>query len=92
MPKQLILRNSAKCRKCGQEIESTDRHDFKFCSCGAIAVDGGHWYLKRSAKSFSDVEDTSEFADCPEDIFTALTKLPEYKWVKTFRELMKEQP
>ena len=40
--------NKIKCAKCGDEIESTYTHDFKFCSCGAIAVDGGPSYCKRS--------------------------------------------
>ena len=42
-----ILRNSATCNKCGDEIESWFGHDFKFCKCGAIAVDGGLNYLRR---------------------------------------------
>ena len=28
-------------------IESTYRHDFKYCKCGAVAVDGGKDYLRR---------------------------------------------
>lgn len=43
-----IIRNSAKCLKCGDEIVSTDVHDFKWCSCRNIAVDGGNEYLKRA--------------------------------------------
>ena len=31
-------------------IESEYRHDYKECSCGACAVDGGHDYLRRSGK------------------------------------------
>lgn len=42
-----IIRNSAKCLKCGDDIESTHVHDFKWCSCKNIAVDGGKDYLKR---------------------------------------------
>ena len=42
-----IIRNAIKCTKCGEIIESESVHDFKFCSCGACAVDGGHEYLKR---------------------------------------------
>lgn len=38
---QKILVNKIRCNKCGDEIESTHRHDFKFCKCGAVAVDGG---------------------------------------------------
>ena len=42
-----IIRNRIKCKKCGEIIESTSRHDFKFCKCGAVAVDGGKDYLRR---------------------------------------------
>ena len=44
---QLIIKNVAQCRKCGDIIESTHRHDFKWCKCKAIAVDGGKDYLRR---------------------------------------------
>jgi len=42
-----IIVNKIKCKKCGDVIESTHRHDFKFCKCGAVAVDGGKDYLRR---------------------------------------------
>lgn len=45
-----ILKNAICCNLCGDEIESTDRHDYVTCSCGACAVDGGHDYLRRSFK------------------------------------------
>jgi len=40
-------RNRAKCKKCGDVIESEYRHDFVTCTCGAISVDGGKDYFKR---------------------------------------------
>ncbi len=43
---QKIIENKIKCNKCGDVIESIHRHDFKFCKCGAVAVDGGHDYLR----------------------------------------------
>jgi len=43
----MIVRNMAKCDKCGDIIESKHRHDFVWCKCGSIAVDGGHEYLRR---------------------------------------------
>lgn len=43
-----IIRNKIKCKYCGEVIESKSRHDFKFCACGKVAIDGGHFYLKRS--------------------------------------------
>jgi Zn finger protein HypA/HybF involved in hydrogenase expression len=42
-----ILSNKVKCLKCNDTIESTHVHDFKWCKCKSIAVDGGHAYLKR---------------------------------------------
>jgi len=53
-----IVRNSAKCKKCNEEIESKSVHDFKWCSCKNIAVDGGLEYLKRLYNS-DDWIDTS---------------------------------
>ena len=42
-----IIKNAIRCKKCGEVIESKTVHDFKFCSCGSCAVDGGHDYLRR---------------------------------------------
>ena len=54
-----IIKNMARCRRCGDVIESKFRHDFVTCSCSAISVDGGHDYLKRSAMDFNDLEEMS---------------------------------
>ena len=35
-----------KCKKCGDIIESLYRHDFKYCKCGKVFVDGGSDYLR----------------------------------------------
>ena len=35
-----------KCRKCGDTIYSRTTHDYRKCSCGAVAVDGGFDYMK----------------------------------------------
>jgi|AntAceMinimDraft_11_1070367.scaffolds.fasta_scaffold50842_3 tRNA(Ile2) C34 agmatinyltransferase TiaS len=45
---ETILSNKVQCHKCGDIIESKHRHDFKWCSCGNVAVDGGKSYLKRA--------------------------------------------
>lgn len=42
-----IIHNRCKCKKCGDVIESTYRHDFVSCRCGAIHTDGGHDYICR---------------------------------------------
>ena len=53
----MIVKNCIKCKSCGDIIISTHRHDFKRCSCGRVAVDGGYDYLKRS---FTDGPDDFE--------------------------------
>lgn len=35
-----------KCKKCGDIIESLSHYDFRKCSCGACAVDGGDDYFR----------------------------------------------
>ena len=57
-----IIRNAIRCKKCGEVIESKSVHDFKFCSCGACAVDGGHEYLRRCG----ELEDWEELAETEE--------------------------
>lgn len=63
-----IIRNAIRCKHCGDVIESYHVHDFKFCSCGSCAVDGGHDYLRRCFKSSpeDDYEDLSESEVIPE--------------------------
>ena len=45
--KDEIISNKIKCKKCNDVIESKNTNDYKKCSCGAVAVDGGKDYLKR---------------------------------------------
>ena len=49
-----MLRNIAKCKKCGDIIESKHRHDFVQCSCRSIFVDGGHDYIRRGGDQFDE--------------------------------------
>ena len=57
-----IIKNAIQCTKCGDIIESVHRHDFKRCSCGTCAVDGGHNYLRRLFKnSLDDFIELSEY-------------------------------
>ena len=55
-----ILVNKIRCKKCGDIIESKSVHDFKFCKCESVAVDGGHDYLRRLGE-LEDWEDLSEY-------------------------------
>lgn len=54
-----LVRNSAHCLDCDDEIVSTHRHDFVRCSCGRIAVDGGLAYVRRVFAADARWEDTS---------------------------------
>ena len=56
--KEEIISNKIKCKKCGDIIESKSINDYKRCSCGAVAVDGGKDYLKRIG-SEEDYEELS---------------------------------
>lgn len=57
-----ILHNRAQCNKCGEIVESVHRHDFRFCKCGAIAVDGGREYLRRIG-DMADCKELSEYSE-----------------------------
>jgi hypothetical protein len=35
------VRHAVYCKKCKDTIESKYIHDFKYCSCGSIGIDGG---------------------------------------------------
>lgn len=66
----MIIKNCIKCKSCGDIIVSEHKHDFKYCSCGRVAVDGGHDYLKRLFTNSQDdfeelsiIEDTGEKLD-----------------------------
>lgn len=54
-----IIRNAARCKKCGTLLESKHRHDYVACPCGN-AVDGGLNYLRRAGE-IDDLEELSEF-------------------------------
>lgn len=54
-----VLRNRARCKKCGDTIESRSTHHMAACGCGRIAVDGGLSYLKRVGK-LEFIEELSE--------------------------------
>ena len=55
-----ILVNKIQCKKCNDIIESKHVHDFKWCTCKSIAVDGGLEYLRRVG-NIEDIIELSEF-------------------------------
>ena len=52
-------KNKARCKKCGDIIESKYRQDFVSCKCGAIFVDGGNDYFRRGG-NLEDIEELFE--------------------------------
>jgi len=42
------------CLKCGDFIESKYRHDFVWCSCKNIYIDGGDDYCRYGGKGLED--------------------------------------
>jgi hypothetical protein len=62
-----ILLNRAKCKLCGNIIESKYRHDWVACECGEIFVDGGHEYFRRGANNFENFIDMSVQEDDTEE-------------------------
>ncbi len=56
----IIVVNKIRCNKCRDEIESTYRHDFVTCKCGACSVDGGKDYLRRCGNP----EDWTDLSKC----------------------------
>lgn len=54
MSNKRIIKNAIRCKHCGDVIESKTVHDFKWCSCGTVYVDGGHDYLRRGFKNGTD--------------------------------------
>jgi len=56
--------NAARCLGCGDVVRSRNRHDYVRCSCGAVAVDGGSWYAKRSIAPGAEYEELAQpYAD-----------------------------
>ena len=60
-----IFKNSIKCNLCGEILVSESVHDFKFCKCGTVAVDGGNEYLRRIYKN--STEDYTELSEYEEE-------------------------
>ena len=61
--KTKILSNKIQCNKCKDIIESQYVHDFKWCNCGSVAVDGGAEYLKRCGYDYTDLSEVEEISD-----------------------------
>lgn len=54
MDKKKLIKNAIKCNYCGDVIESNHVHDFKYCKCKTVFVDGGLEYARRGFKNSKD--------------------------------------
>lgn len=54
--------NKIRCKRCNEIIESKSVHDFKWCLCKSVAIDGGKEYLKRCG-NLEDIEELSEYEE-----------------------------
>jgi len=59
--------NGAVCVNCGDFIRSKNRHDFKYCSCESIAVDGGSWYPRRLGDEYDYIDVLEFFYDVEQE-------------------------
>ena len=48
------MRNRAKCKKCGDILESFNIYDFVQCKCGEIGIEGGAQAAKCFAKDWAN--------------------------------------
>jgi len=63
MRNRKIKSNKLMCKECNDIIESVHRHDFIWCSCESIFVDGGLDYLRRGGKGINNYEELSTYYD-----------------------------
>ena len=69
-----IVENKIKCNLCGDEIISTTGHDFKWCGCKLVAVDGGKNYLRRVGVLYTELSKVAVPYDMVANLFKSLRK------------------
>lgn len=76
-----IKKNVIRCTHCGDVIESKSVHDFRWCRCHTVFVDGGHEYLRRGFMVPEDYEELSEYYEDGEVVknrYRAVAKVTSY--------------
>lgn len=56
----MLVKNSARCRKCKDVIESKDMKELVKCKCGKLAISGGagsKGYLYRQGLEFDELSE-----------------------------------
>jgi hypothetical protein len=56
------IRHAVYCKKCKDTIESKWSHDFKYCSCGSVGIDGGIEAGNRLLGNLEDMESRSMYS------------------------------
>lgn len=54
MNEKKLIKSAIKCTHCGDVIESKHTHDFKWCKCGTVYIDGGLSYTRVGFKNSTD--------------------------------------
>lgn len=60
MSEENIEVSTLQCPKCKDIIYSRTRHDFRYCGCGSIFVDGGFDYLKYGCDNDIDIKNIKQ--------------------------------
>lgn len=82
----MILRNRIQCIKCGDIVNSYHRHHFVMCNCGAVGVDGGLEYLRRTGTDWVELSRIIEGYDVY-DAESSKILLDDYEeWITQFPE------
>jgi hypothetical protein len=71
---EIVIENKIKCHHCEDTIQSYSVHDYKKCSCGKCAVDGGTHYLHHTGWP-EDYEDLSVVCNTPEEFEEHMGKI-----------------
>ena len=81
--KYIQTRHAVRCKKCSDTIESFTEHDFKYCSCGAVGIDGGISDGNRILGNPSDIENRSIYCAIVQKkkIWLPLTGLNNYAYL-----------
>jgi hypothetical protein len=65
--KRYLKKSKIQCVFCKDIIESTYRHDFRWCSCKRIYIDGGTDYQRVGFQEITDFVDMSEYEEVNEE-------------------------
>lgn len=63
-----MISNKIQCKYCNEIIESKHVHDFRYCKCKKVYVDGGLQYAKRGFPKWPPEEHYIELSEYKEEI------------------------